>query len=132
MKRKLMVLMLLASGALFARTHVSIGVQIGGGPVVVNSYRPPYPGPGYVWIDGYYDGYGNWYDGYWALPPYAGAFWVAPRHYGGHFYTGHWGGARRMYRSAPHYAAPAYRRFHERGHERGGGRGGRGGHGHRR
>ena len=74
MKTKLMALMLVASGAVFAETRFSIGVQIGRpAPVaVVNTYQPPCPGPGYVWVDGYYDEYNNWIDGYWALPPYAG------------------------------------------------------------
>jgi hypothetical protein len=121
MKTKLMALMLVAGGALFAETHVAIGVQIGRpapvlvpAPVPVNAYRPPYPGPGYVWIDGYYDEYGNWFDGYWALPPYAGAYWIAPRHDAGRFYAGYWGGPRGIYRPEPRYAAPAYER-HERG-----------------
>jgi len=37
-----------------------IGVYIGG-PV---AYIPPCPGPGYVWVDGYYNG-GVWIPGYW-------------------------------------------------------------------
>jgi hypothetical protein len=101
MKTKLMALLLVAGGSLLAQTHFSIGVQVGApryyGPparVVVPAYRPPFPGPGYVWIDGYRDGYGNWFDGYWALPPYAGSYWVAPRFFGGRFVAGYWGGAR--------------------------------------
>lgn len=36
-------------------------VYVGGGPV---AYVPPSPGPGYVWVAGYYnDGY--WVPGYW-------------------------------------------------------------------
>jgi hypothetical protein len=102
MKTKLMTLLLVAGGSVFAQTRFSIGVQVGApgyyppapAPVVVTSYRPPCPGPGYVWVDGYYDGYGNWSDGYWAFPPYAGAYWVAPRLSGGRFYSGYWAGAR--------------------------------------
>ena len=95
MKTRLMALMLMAGGALFAGTHVAIGVQIGRpvvvpAPVAVNPYRPPCPGPGYVWIEGYYDEFGNWYAGYWALPPYAGSYWVAPRYYGHRYYPGYW------------------------------------------
>ena len=115
MKTKLMVMMLMAGGALMAQTRVGIGVQFGGpapvavpAPVAINAYQPPCPGPGYVWIEGYYDEYGNWYDGYWALPPYVGAFWVAPRFFGGHFYAGYWGGARGIYRAEPRYAPPVY------------------------
>ena len=120
MKTRLMALMLVAGGALFAQTHVAIGIQIGRpvlvpAPVVVNAYRPPCPGPGYVWIDGYYDEFGNWYDGYWALPPYAGAYWIAPRFTGGRFYAGYWGGPRGVYRPAPRVAHPVYQPSHERG-----------------
>ncbi len=121
MKSKLMALMLVAGGALFAETHFSIGVQIGRpapvlvpAPVAVNAYQPPCPGPGYVWIDGYYDDYGNWYDGYWAMPPYVGAYWIAPRRTGGHFFAGYWGGTRGVYRAEPRVAHPAYGRNHER------------------
>jgi hypothetical protein len=35
-----------------------------------NAYAAPYPGPGYAWIDGYYDG-GYWVPGRWA---YAGHY----------------------------------------------------------
>ena len=104
MKTRLMALMLVAGGSLFAQTRFAIGVQfgapgyyaapVGPTPVAVAVYRPPCPGPGYVWIDGYRDGYRRWTDGYWALPPYAGAYWVVPRFYDGHFYAGYWGGAR--------------------------------------
>ncbi len=100
MKLRLMGLLVMAGSSLFAQNRFSIGVQVGtpgyGPAPVAVAYRPPCPGPGYVWIDGYYDSYGNWSDGYWASPPYAGAYWVAPRYYGGHFYTGYWGGARRF------------------------------------
>jgi hypothetical protein len=106
MKTKLMGLLLVAGGSLFAQTRFAVGVQFGApgyyqaapaAPVRVGvtDYRPPCPGPGYVWVDGYYDGYGNWYNGYWALPPYAGAYWVAPRLSGGHFFAGYWGGGAR-------------------------------------
>jgi hypothetical protein len=117
MKLKLMGLLMLAGGSLFAQTHFSIGVRIGTpgyygpAPVAVAAYRPPCPGPGYVWIDGYYDGYGRWFDGYWAAPPYEGAYWVAPRNFGGHFYAGYWGGARR-------YDRDDYRFRESREHER--------------
>src|SRR5262249_21898348 len=84
-------------------------VPIAPAPVVV-AYRPPCPGAGYVWVDGYYDGYGNWFDGYWALPPYAGAYWVAPRFSDGRFYAGYWGGARR-------YGRDEYRFRESREHE---------------
>ena len=98
MKKKLLAMMLVAGGSMFAQTRFSIGINFGGPryapPVAVAAYRPVAPGPGYIWVDGYTDEYGNWVDGYWALPPYAGAYWVAPRYYGGRFVAGYWGGER--------------------------------------
>jgi len=40
------------------------------------------PGPGYVWIGGYWgwvNGRREWVRGYWARPPHRHAVWVAPR-----------------------------------------------------
>jgi len=56
--------------------------------------QPPMPGPGYIWIDGYYDASGVFVPGFWDLPPYAGAFWVGPRFFGGRWNAGYWGGPR--------------------------------------
>jgi hypothetical protein len=75
MKKKLIALVLLAGSSAFAESRFSIGVGIGA-PVVAS--RPFYPGPGYTWVDGYYDPYGSWIDGYWA-PPVA-AFGFASRY----------------------------------------------------
>jgi len=55
MKTKLLVGLLLAGSSLFAETHFSIGIGLGGGyggyyapyPPPVYVYAPPYPGPGY-------------------------------------------------------------------------------------
>ena len=72
-----------------AETHFSFGIGVAPGyryyapPPVY--YRPPYPGPGYYWTDGYYDPYGAWIGGYWAPRAY-----VAP-YYGGRFYNGYRG-----------------------------------------
>src|SRR5215831_811625 len=110
MKTQLVTLLLLGGSSLLAQTHFSIGVQVGSpryygsavaAPVVVS--RPPCPGPGYAWVDGYYDPYGHWFDGYWAVPPYAGAYWVAPRFSGGYYSRGYWGGERYSYRGYPRY-----------------------------
>jgi hypothetical protein len=116
MKTKLMALFLMvAGGSLFAQPRFAIGVSLGApayyapAPVAV-AYRPPCPGPGYVWVDGYRDGYGRWFAGYWASPPYAGAYWVAPRYYGGRFVAGYWGGAR-------FYGHDGYRFRESREHE---------------
>lgn len=62
--------------------------------------RPPMPGPGYYWVDGYWNFVGGryiWVAGYWMTPPYAGGYWVAPRYTGGRFFFGFWGGARPAY-----------------------------------
>jgi hypothetical protein len=122
MKTKLMAILLVAGGSLFAQTRFSVGVQFGSpgyyppapvAPVRVAApaYRPPCPGPGYIWVDGYNDGYSNWVDGYWALPPYSGAYWVAPRFSNGRSYAGYWGGARG-------YGRDEYRFRESREHER--------------
>jgi hypothetical protein len=100
MKSKLFIMALLVAGSLCAETHFSIGVGIGlpgyyPPPPPVVAYAPaPYPGPGYTWVGGYWYPYGGryaWRAGYWAAPPFAGAYWVAPRYYGGAYYRGYWG-----------------------------------------
>jgi hypothetical protein len=112
MKTKLFAILLLAGSSLFARSHFSIGIGIGGygyyppAPVYVYSppptyvyappvryVAPPYPGPDYAWIDGYYYPAGpRWVyrSGYWARRPYPRAYWVAPRYYRSHWYRGYW------------------------------------------
>src|SRR5437763_17164422 len=78
MKKKLLAIMALAAGSMFAQTRFSIGVNIGGGYSPAY-YAPAYvapvlpcPGPGYSWIAGYYSdaGYGRraWVPGYWRAP----------------------------------------------------------------
>lgn len=52
-----------------------IGFYIGSGP----AYVPPSPGPGYVWIAGYYSN-GYWVPGYWS---FAGGY---NGYYGNNFY----------------------------------------------
>jgi WXXGXW repeat (2 copies) len=117
MKTKLLVILLLAGTSLFARTHVSIGIGIGGyypygyyyapppvyyapppvyyepPPVYYEPPVAPYYAPGSVWISGYYYPAGPrrvWRPGYWARPPFAGAIWVGPTRAGGRFRGGHW------------------------------------------
>src|SRR5947199_7142929 len=73
----------------------SIGVGVGGyyAPPPVISYAPPCPGPGYSWVDGYWYPVGPrrvWHAGYWARPPYRGAYWVAPRFEGRRYFRGYW------------------------------------------
>ena len=105
MKTKLLALLLVAGGALFAESHFSIGVGIGGFAPAYGYYAPPLPpappavvyaaapGPGYTWVSGYWYPAGPryaWRAGYWARPPYARAYWVAPRYYGHRYYGGYW------------------------------------------
>ena len=75
MKTKLFALVLLAVGALSAQ--LSVGVRIGAPPPPqVVRIQPRSPGPGYVWLGGYWYPQGNkyrWHDGYWTRPPYEGA-----------------------------------------------------------
>src|SRR6266540_1147541 len=93
MKTKLLGIMLLAGGSLFAETHFSIGIGLGGygyapPPVVayapsVVAYRTPCPGPGYEWTDGYWYNAGPrrlWRAGFWARPSYGRGYVVAPRY----------------------------------------------------
>jgi hypothetical protein len=90
---KLLVLPLLAASYLSAQ--VSIGIQIGAPPPRVVRVLPPSPGPGFVWIAGYWYPVGNhykWHSGYWTRPVYGGARWVEPRYEGGRFYAGYWDG----------------------------------------
>jgi hypothetical protein len=103
MKTKLLALILLAGSTAFAGSRVFFGLSVGGPvyyapppppPPPVAYYVAPAPAPGYVWISGYYYPVGpRWYwrPGYWARPPYVGAYWIAPRYWHGRYYAGHWG-----------------------------------------
>lgn len=107
MKLKLLALLLLASSALPA-AHVFVGIGVGGYVVappppvlayvpppapLVTAYMPPAPGPGYVWIAGYWYPVGaHWYwrPGYWVRAPFPAAHWVAPRWYNARYFPGYW------------------------------------------
>lgn len=114
MRTKLLAGLLLAGSAAFAGSNVSIGVSIGARPAYgyapgyayAPSYaylppppppvyyaRPAMPGPGFVWVDGFWAPQGKkykWNRGYWTRPPRRGAAWVAPRYYGNRYYSGYW------------------------------------------
>lgn len=101
LKTLLLPLVLFAGPSLFGQPRFSIGINIGTPyayappPPVYVAYRPPCPGPDYVWVDGYWYPNGPryaWRAGYWAAPPYAGAYWVAPHYHGRTYYSGHWKG----------------------------------------
>ena len=96
MKSKLLTLLLLAGGSLFAGPRFAVGVGVGGYPApppAVAYAPPPSPGPGYSLVGGYWYPSGPryaWRAGYWARPPYAGARWIAPSYYGHRYYHGYW------------------------------------------
>jgi len=96
----LMALLALTTGACVGYGYgPDLGVQVGFGPP---GFRTEValgnaPGPGYVWVPGYYDWAGDnytWIQGSWILPPRPHASWVAPRYEhrrGGWYYRrGHW------------------------------------------
>lgn len=82
-----------------APAQVSFGVQWGRTPPPPLRYerRAPMPGPGYIWIDGYWRwdrGRYVWVPGVWQRPPYAGAYW-SHGHWdrypeGWRYHEGHW------------------------------------------
>jgi len=105
MKSKLLALLLLAGSAAFAGPRFFVGFGVGRyyapPPVVmyapmpapIAAYAPPAPGYGYSWVNGYWYPAGPrwaWHGGYWARPPYAHSYWVAPRYHGHHYYGGYW------------------------------------------
>src|SRR5277367_2218109 len=64
----------------FSQIHVYIGTPP---PPLRYEARPPMPGEGYAWVDGYWGDRGGryvWVPGVWQRPPYAGAYWTHP-HY---------------------------------------------------
>jgi hypothetical protein len=85
---------LFAAAAAFGQ--VSIGIRIGAPPPLrIEHHRPPPPGPGFFFVEGYWYAAGHsykWHPGYWTRPPYEGARWIAPRHDGERFYAGYWDG----------------------------------------
>jgi hypothetical protein len=105
MKTKMLSILFLAGTSLFAAPRVYFGVGVGGyvapapvvtayaPPIAPVAYAPAYARPGYAWVAGYHYPVGPRYvyrPGYWARPPYAGAFWVGPRYYGHRYYPGYW------------------------------------------
>jgi hypothetical protein len=96
MKNKLLLLILMAGGSLYAQ--VSLGIRIGPPPPPrIVRVQPAAPGPGFLWVNGYWypeGGRYRWHDGYWSRPPYAGARWVEPHHDGRVYLAGHWEGDR--------------------------------------
>ncbi len=79
MKTKLLAIMLLAGGSMFAETRVAIGIGFRGHgagfyqpPPSYASRIPPCPGSDYTWVDGYWSqkrGHNTWLAGYWNRQP---------------------------------------------------------------
>ena len=107
MKTKLLVVMALACASAFAETRFSIGVNIGGypgyapggyyvaapPPAPPRYFAPPSPGPGFVWVSGYYYPVGRryeWRPGFWSRPPRPHAVWIAPRYSRNRYFGGYW------------------------------------------
>ena len=89
MKTKLLAMMLLAGGSMFAQSRFSIGIGFGGHgagfyqpPPSYASNISPCPGPDYTWVDGYWSqnyGRNTWVAGYWNRQPITSGYQVAPR-----------------------------------------------------
>ena len=96
-QKRLLAGLLLAASCGFGY-QISIGIRIGPPPPPrILKVIPRSPGPGYVWIDGYWYAVGGryrWHAGYWTRPPYPGAHWVPARHDGERFFEGYWDGDR--------------------------------------
>ena len=75
MKKKLLALVLLAAGSMFA---IEIGIHIGAPPPPrIVHVRIASPGPGYAYVEGYWypvGGHYHWHAGYWSRPPYEALF----------------------------------------------------------
>ncbi len=81
MKTKLLAMMLLAGGAVFAQPRFSVGIGFDQAPPAYASNIPPCPGPGYTWVDGYWsESYGQpvWIAGYWNAPMFTTSFGFGP------------------------------------------------------
>jgi hypothetical protein len=68
-----------------AASRVDLGIAVGSPPppppTAVVTPVGVAPGPGYVWVPGYWDWVGGqwvWVEGRWILPPRRHAVWVAP------------------------------------------------------
>ena len=117
---KSLLFLIVAAGTVFGQ--VSIGIRIGPPPPPrVVAVAPPTPGPGYIWVQGYWYAAGNhyrWHDGYWTRPPYAGAHWVEPRHDGERFFAGYWDGDHGRREHDHHWDRDHDRRDHDRDRDR--------------
>jgi hypothetical protein len=84
MKKAMLATMLLAGSAL-AAPRIAVGIGFGV-PAPVAVVQPVCPGPGYVWVDGYYGPNGIWLPGFWRAPVIGVA--MGPHYYGHDFDRG--------------------------------------------
>lgn len=122
MKKLILAFALLGAGSVFG-ADISIGIRIGPPPAPrVIRVRPTAPGPGFLWVDGYWfpvNGRYRWHDGYWTRPPYDGAVWVGPHHDGERFFDGYWGGGgHERFEHDHRWDKERDRRDHDRDHDR--------------
>ena|SRR6201995_6092390 len=78
--KKAMLAMALVAGSAFAGPRISVGIGFGA-PAAVVVARPACPGPGYVWVDGYYAPNRVWVPGFWRPPVVVAPRFVEPHHY---------------------------------------------------
>lgn len=115
-----LAMLLLTIGTLSAQ--VSVGIRIGPPPPPrVIRVVPPTPGPGYVWVQGYWYPAGHryrWHDGYWTRAPYEGARWMPSRYEGEMFYNGYWEGDRGRIEHDHRWDRDRYRDYRDHDHDR--------------
>ena len=94
MTKTILAAFALAASSLLAGS-IGVGITIGAPPPPRVVAVPASPGPGYVWVDGYWypvGGHYRWHEGYWTRPPYVGAAWIVPHYAEGRYYAGYWSG----------------------------------------
>ena len=83
-----------------AQAQVAVSITAGIAPPLLPIYaQPPIPGPGYLWIPGYWAWNGDeyyWVPGYWAMPPAVDLYWTPP----------YWAWSDGVYDFYPGYWAP--------------------------
>ena len=118
--RATLLLAMLLVAVRASEAQVSVGIVIGAPPPPrVVAVVPATPGPGFVWVEGYWYPVGRhyrWHEGYWSRPPYVGARWVAPRHDGERYFAGYWEGDRGRVEHDHRWDRHGDRDYHE--HER--------------
>jgi hypothetical protein len=78
--KKALLAMVLVAGSALAGPRFAVGFGFGA-PAPVAVVRTACPGPGYVWVGGYYGPNRIWVPGYWRAPVVITHRFVAPRHF---------------------------------------------------